>query len=81
MKIMDICAKSTLNETWNCLRKENGELLPVILFAECMWWLFMLVLVRGVFQSIRRWREKKRLKKEMREKWQDKWTFPPKRNN
>jgi hypothetical protein len=78
---MDLCYSPTLNETWNCLREENGELLPLILFAECMWWIFMLVIMRGIVQGIRRWREKKKLGKRMRQEWEDKWSFPPKRKN
>jgi hypothetical protein len=78
---MGFCAESTFNETWNCLREENGELLPLIFFAECMWWIFMLVIMRGIVQGIRRWREKKKLGKRMRQEWEDKWSFPPKRNN
>ena len=78
---MELCNRDTLSATWGCLKEENGELLPIILFAECLWGIFMLVIINGVFQSIRRWREKKKLEKEMKQKWEDKWTFPPKRNN
>ena len=78
---MDLCHSTTFNETWNCLKEENGEYLPIIIFAECMWWLFVLVIMRGIVQGIRRWWEKKKLAKRMKQEWTDKWTFPPKRNN
>ena len=78
---MELCNRDTLRETWGCLKEENGELLPLILFAECLWWIFMLFIFNGVVQMIRRWREKRRLEKEMRQKWEDKWIFPPQRNN
>ena len=37
---MELCSKSTLNETWDCLKESNGEYLPFILMAECFLWLF-----------------------------------------
>ncbi len=78
---MEFCSKDTLRDTWNCLKEENGELLHIVLFAECMWWIFMLVIMRGMVQGIRRWWEKKKLAKRMKQEWADKWTFPPQRNN
>jgi len=78
---MDLCAENTIEDSWNCLIESNGELLPVILFAECMWWLLILLGMRFGFQSLRKRLTKKRKEKRVRLKWQDKWTFPPKRNN
>ena len=78
--IMELCVEKTFEESWYCIRESNGELLPYLIFAECMWWIFMLVIMRGVVQGIRRWRERKKVKKRMRQEWNDKWSFPPKNN-
>jgi hypothetical protein len=78
---MEFCAEKTFSDSWNCLKESNGELLPIVLFAECLWWLFMLVLMRGFVQGIRRWKEKREMKRRMKVEWENKWSFPPQGKN
>tara|TARA_B100001123_G_C14866879_1_gene850312 strand:+ start:65 stop:307 length:243 start_codon:yes stop_codon:yes gene_type:complete len=78
---MEFCAEKTFSDSWNCLKEANGELLPIVLFAECLWWLFMLVLMRGFVQGIRRWKEKREMKRRMKVEWENKWSFPPQGKN
>ena len=79
--IMELCAEKTFEESWNCMRESNGELLPIIIFAECMWWLFVLIMMRFGVQSIRtRWRNRKRMKR-LKIELDNKWSFPPQRKN
>jgi len=74
---MDLCAEKTFEDSWNCIKDSNGEYLPYIIFAECMWWFFILVVMRLGVQGIRRRLRRKQLKIE----WENKWAFPPKRKN
>tara|TARA_Y100000034_G_scaffold79745_1_gene95695 strand:- start:562 stop:810 length:249 start_codon:yes stop_codon:yes gene_type:complete len=78
---MEFCAEKTIGDSWNCLKEANGELLPIIIFAECLWWLIIMLGMKFGFDSIRKWREKRRMEKRMRQEWKDKWTFPPQRKN
>jgi len=78
---MDLCAEKTFQESWDCIIESNGDLLPMILFAECLWWLIVLLGMRLSFQSVKRWRKRRQIRKEMANKWTDNWSFPPKRNN
>ena len=78
---MELCAKKTFGESWDCIRESNGELLPIILFAECMWWLIVLLGMRFGVQSIRGWFRERRIRKQQKIDWENKWSFPPKRNN
>ena len=75
--IMDLCAEKTFEDSWNCIKDSNGEYLPYIIFAECMWWFFILVVMRLGVQGIRRRLRRKQLKIE----WENKWAVPPKRKN
>ncbi len=78
---MKFCAEKTFGDSWDCLKEANGELLPVIIFAECLWWLIIMLGMRFGFQGIRNWWEKKQMEKQMRQEWADKWSFPPKGKN
>jgi hypothetical protein len=78
---MELCAEKTFEESWDCMLESNGELLPIIIFAECMWWLFILIMMRLGVQGIRtRWRKRKRMKR-MKVELDNNWAFPPKRKN
>ena len=79
--IMELCAEKTFEESWNCMRESNGDLLPLIIFAECMWWLMVMVGMRFGIQNIRKWFTKRRMQKQVKLEWNDKWEFPPQRKN
>ena len=79
--IMDFCAEKTFEDSWNCLAESNGEYLPYIIFAECMWWLFILVVMRFGVQRIRTWWRRKQIKKQGKREYDNKWSFPPQRKN
>jgi hypothetical protein len=77
---MKFCAETTFEDSWDCIRESNGEYLPYLIFAECMWWLCILIGMRlgvqGIRKRLRRKQRHKRLKKEQ----ENKWVFPPKNN-
>ena len=80
--IMGLCVEKTFEESWNCMVEVNGDLLPLIIFVECMWWLMVMVGMRFGVQSIRKWFTKRRMQKQAKLEWNDKWEFPPqKRKN
>ena len=79
--IMELCAEKTFEDSWNCMRESNGDLLPIIFFAECMWWLFVLGIMRFGVQRIRRWRRRKEMRSRLKIEWDNKWSFPPQRKN
>ena len=79
--IMELCAEKTFEDSWNCLKEANGEFLPIIIFAECLWWLFILIGMRfGVLNLRKRWRKRK-MRKRMEWEQKNKWAFPPQRKN
>ena len=78
---MELCSKSTLNETWDCLKESNGEYLPFILMAECFLWLFVILSGHFGVKEFRAWRERKRIEKQMKNDWENKWTFSHKRKD
>lgn len=79
--IMDLCVEKTFEESWNCMVEVNGDLLPIIIFAECMWWLFILAVMRFGVQRIRTWWSRKQIKKQRNIEYENKWSFPPQRKN
>ena len=79
--IMELCAEKTFEDSWACIKDSNGEYLPYIIFAECMWWFFILVVMRFGVQGIRRRLRRKQKQKQLKIEWENKWAFPPKRKN
>lgn len=70
---MEICAKETVGQSWDCLMESNGELLPLILMLECFFWLFVIVSGHFGFKEFRAWRKRKAIEKRMKRDYENKW--------
>jgi hypothetical protein len=49
-----LCAEDTVEMSAKCLMESNGELLPIILVLEVIWWIMVFFGLRFGFKSLRK---------------------------